>query len=56
MKTNEQIRVNFKQLGVDLTKRQISKALLGKGSLPKEARMFLKRGRFKNAAQAIQEG
>ena len=54
MKTNEQVRVNFKQLGVDLTKRQVSKARMGKGSLPKLARKFIKNGRFKKAASVIQ--
>ena len=54
MRTHEAVRGDFKQLGVDLTRRQVSKARMGKGSLPRMAILFIKQGRFKKAAQAIQ--
>jgi hypothetical protein len=56
MKTNAEVVVNFKQLGVDITKRQVSKARNGKGSLPAGAIMWIKRGRFEKAAFLIKEG
>lgn len=55
MKTNKQVVRDFKVLGVTLTKRQVSKVRMGRGSLPQAAARFIRQGRFKNAAKVIEE-
>lgn len=56
MKTHAEVVVNFKQLGCDVTKRQISKARNGKGSLPYVAIRLIRQGRFAKAAFIMQGG
>ena len=55
MKSNRQVANDFKLLDTPLTKRQVSKARMGKGSLPLKARKFIKQGLFKKAAGVINE-